>query len=90
MRYLFVANQPVSYIRAIIFSPSGESANLPSHNQGSLLILNIVKMLCHVKPPTVDEYCLFQGKGEWSEGAQTFWQYVVAMLGVAVFLAIQI
>ena len=46
-------------------------------------------MLCHIKPP-VDEHCLFQGKDEWSEGAQTFWQYVVAMLGVAVFLAIQI
>ena len=39
---------------------------------------------------SASEHCLFQGEGEWSEGAQTFWQYMIAMLGVAVFLAIQI
>lgn len=51
-------------------------------------IFSLVTSIPKVKVPTF--LPITKGEGEWSEGAQTFWQYMIAMLGVAVFLAIQI
>lgn len=62
--------------------------SLSAVNSAKQSLYSLVTSIPKVKVPTF--LPITKGKGEWSEGAQTFWQYVIGMLGIAVFLAIQI